>query len=153
MMTSRINSLTCVFITAVEIIASPESAEAIVAGFELNKVKVKSVSIESNKSVALGFLTLQQAEDARKSFFAKDTHLKLSDGSRVAKVDLSQVPSYAVELHGLDPETSCKQLLESIELGFEALKVDRSAILKAKRHLEVCSFSVDTFTPSISPPC
>jgi len=124
-----------------------------------------SAALNSNRSAFIGFETMQQAVSAHESFIKGKTTLqgggKSSQnapsallpglGGGLVTSHISVLPSFVVDVQGLDPEVPAIEAdkaargkvmggggegVEGVEL-VNPIRVDRGAILKFKRNLEV----------------
>ena len=89
-----------------------------------------------------------QADNALRAFHQSDISPTISDEAGSVQIETSVLPSHALEVVGIDENTSIKTLIESLKLtNVNILKVDRSAIAKVKRNLEVSVFEFFIILP------
>ena len=94
--------------------------------------KPEEVSNHSNMSAFVGFKSMEHAKAAQHHFTTTNT-----ENSMTSKISL--IPSYSVHVNGLGPETPAKAIEAALSKDglVHPLGVNRSGLLKFKRHLEV----------------
>ena len=108
--------------------------QSLIEDLKVKNLKVKSTTLETNRSLCVGFLNIIDANIAKKLYFDKLFETRINDNN---PADISYMTAYALEVFGLSQEESVKNLIESLKLDYKAIKADRCAILKVRRHLEV----------------
>lgn len=115
---------------------APPSRQAILEALESIKVPVKDVTVESNVNAFVTFETLHRASLALHS--VEDGSLDLgSEGGRLTST-ISVFPASVVAVENFPEDVPVSQISDFLQQhGIKPLCIDRSAILKFKRHMEV----------------
>jgi small subunit ribosomal protein S5 len=103
-----------------------------------------AITMNSNISAFIGFLTMDEALKAQTSFINGSVSIDTKDSqstndSGLVTSSISVQPSFVLHVQNLSSETSVKQCEDELAEGgiTNSLSTDRSAILKFKRHSEV----------------
>jgi hypothetical protein len=108
------------------------------AAHALNANELSSVSISTDAKTLVGFQTLEEARLALAAL-TQGQIPQLSLGTAPLST-LSVLPSFVVEVEGVETTTSVRSLLEDIKknsIDAEPIRTDRNAIVKFKRHSDV----------------
>lgn len=106
----------------------------------------KGLKVDTNNSACIAFNDIAQATAAHADFVEGRVSLSSAGGGGegtgeggIVSSRLSTHPAFVLEVDGLDPETPAAEVTAALEAtGLVSIaRVERSAIVKFRRHLEV----------------